>query len=268
MSDERYSRQGFLGEGCQLKIAECVVGIAGLGGGGSHIAQQLAHLGFKKFRLFDPDIIEDSNLNRTVGATEADIEARTSKVDIASRLITGVQPNAEISKSKSPWQDVASKLNGCDILFTCLDGFDERRQIEAQARRYLIPLIDIGLGVVRSRDEPPYMAGQVILSMPGYACLTCMSFLNERAFELEAGEYGAAGPRPQVVWANGVLASTAVGLGVDLITDWTRSIRGPAYLDYRANTGLIQFHDRLKYVPEKCKHFDLKTVGPVQVKFL
>jgi hypothetical protein len=37
---------------------------------------------------------------------------------------------------------------------------------------------------------------------------------------VEAEKYGAAGSRPQVVWPNGVLASTAVGLAVQLLTPW------------------------------------------------
>ena len=49
MSADRYSRQSFLGPGSEARIARCTVGVAGLGGGGSHIVQQLAHIGFKRY---------------------------------------------------------------------------------------------------------------------------------------------------------------------------------------------------------------------------
>lgn len=52
-----------------------------------------------------------------------------------------------------------------------------------------------------------------------------------------AALYGNAGHRPQVVWPNGVLASTAVGLAVDLVTNWTRNGRSNAYLAYDRNQG-------------------------------
>jgi tRNA A37 threonylcarbamoyladenosine dehydratase len=40
--------------------------IIGLGGGGSHVVQQFAHIGIGNFLIFDADQVEDSNLNRLV----------------------------------------------------------------------------------------------------------------------------------------------------------------------------------------------------------
>ena len=68
-----FSRQSFLGAQSERKLAETRVAIVGLGGGGSHIAQQLAHVGVGHFRLIDPDCMEASNLNRLVGATQSDV---------------------------------------------------------------------------------------------------------------------------------------------------------------------------------------------------
>ena len=74
--------------------------------------------------------------------------------------------------------------------------------------------------------------------------------------------YGDAGPRPQVVWPNGTLASTAVGLAVDLLTDWTRSLRGSVYLMYDANAGTVRPHPRLTYHGgAPCPHFPPDQVG-------
>jgi tRNA A37 threonylcarbamoyladenosine dehydratase len=66
MSTDRYSRQSFLGPDSVGRIARCTVGVPGLGGGGSHIIQQLAHIGFQRYVIYDGDIVEDSNLNRLV----------------------------------------------------------------------------------------------------------------------------------------------------------------------------------------------------------
>jgi hypothetical protein len=46
-----------------------------------------------------------------------------------------------------------------------------------------------------------------------------MGFLTEEKLAEEAARYGKAGARPQVIWPNGVLASAAVGLGVELTYD-------------------------------------------------
>ena len=44
------------------------VGVVGLGGTGSAVAQQLAHLGVTKYTLIDRDDIDVTNLNRLIGA--------------------------------------------------------------------------------------------------------------------------------------------------------------------------------------------------------
>jgi molybdopterin-synthase adenylyltransferase len=257
-----FSRQSFLGQNSQRYIASCTVGIAGLGGGGSHIAQQLAHLGFMNYVLFDRDTIEESNLNRLVGGTEQDVVEKRLKTEIARRVILGIRPGADVHTINDVWQNQADALKSCDIVFGCVDGFDQRRQLEATTRRFLIPLIDIGMDVYQPPGCAPSISGQVILSMPGHACMTCIGLLNERSLSKEAAAYGDAGAHPQVVWSNGILASVAVGVAVDLVTDWSMSLRGPVYLSYRGNLGSITVDPTLRYAPCSCCHFPLKEIGP------
>ena len=263
-TNKPHSRQSFLGLRSQEYIEQCVVGIAGLGGGGSHIAQQLAHLGFLKFTLFDPDAIEESNLNRLVGATAADVIERRLKIDIARRTIIGIRPLADVVTIDTRWQDRAEFVRRCDIMFGCVDGLDQRRQLEAATRRYLVPLIDIGMDV--HNGTPPTVSGQVILSMPGYPCMTCMGFLNEGDLAREAAAYGAAGARPQVVWSNGILASAAVGIAVDLVTDWSKTLRGPVYLSYRGNVCTLTPDSFLKHTPSECIHYKLDQAGSAKFR--
>jgi molybdopterin-synthase adenylyltransferase len=269
MSGERYCRQSFLGEKAEHIFATCIVGIVGLGGGGSHIAQQLAYLGFQQFVIYDPECIEESNLNRNIGGTESDVQIQQQKVAIAERLIRSVQPQAQVESFTTKWQENPLPLHQCDIIFGCVDGLKERRELETCARRFLIPYIDIGLDVHQVGDEPPIMAGQVLLSMPGEPCLICMGFLAESAFALEASLYGDAGRRPQVVWANGVLASTAIGLAVELLTGWTKHLSIPVYLVYRANESTVQSSARLPFLPKgTCSHYDPDQVGDVHLTAL
>lgn len=266
MSGERYSRQSFLGEEAESRFATCGVGVVGLGGGGSHVVQQLAHLGFQQYVLFDPDVVESSNLNRLVGATEEDVRLGRSKVAVAERVIRGLQAHALIDPHRSKWQDDPQPLRRCDLIFGCVDGLNERRELETIARRFLIPYLDLGLDVHRVGDAPPVLAGQVVLSMPGGPCLTCLGVLTESGLSEEAARYGDAGPRPQVVWANGVLASLAVGVAVDLLTDWTRHVRGPVFLVYQGNEETVQPSKRLNYLPEEgCSHFSADQVGEVNL---
>lgn len=259
---DRYDRQSFLGPEAQEKIARCVVGVAGLGGGGSHIVQQLAHIGFKRYVLFDADIVEETNLNRLVGARTIDVPASTSKIHIATMTILGLQPDAQIEAHPCRWQDDASALEQCHLLFGCVDSFAERDALEKAARRFLIPYLDIGMKVTVGSDGIPVMGGQVILSLPDFSCMQCLGFLTPERLADEARDYGDTGPAPQVIWPNGVLASTAVGIGVDLVTDWTRSLRGPVYLSYDGNKGTLAPHLRFKNLRNHhCPHYPMQQVG-------
>lgn len=257
----QFARQSFLGPNAQEAIERCVVGVVGLGGGGSHIVQQLAHIGFLNYVLFDADVIEPSNLNRLVGGTQRDLEERSPKVAIGRRTIHQVRPRAHVTAIQDIWQKAPELLRQCDVVFGCVDGFDQRRQLEAATRRYLTPLIDIGMDVFQDDGQPPVVAGQVMLSMPGCPCMTCMGFLNERALTREAARYGAAGGQPQVVWPNAILAASAVGICVDLVTDWSKSLRRHVYLSYRGNDGTVVPHARLPYVELTCPHFPLSDSG-------
>lgn len=261
--NERTSRQSFLGPNSDQIIQSATIGVVGLGGGGSHIIQQLAHIGFQNYVIYDNDFIEDSNLNRLIGGTVADIEEKQQKIQIAERVIKSLQPAANIKAIPSRWQDDPLPLRTCDIVFGCVDGFAERRELEIAARRYLIPLIDIGMDVQPSMEgQPPRIGGQVILSMPGDLCMTCLGFLNENTLAQEAALYGAVGRKPQVVWPNGVLASTAVGIAVDLLTDWTASLRRSVYLSYDGNSHTMQPHVRLQFLQDAtCPHFPLENIG-------
>ncbi len=258
----QYERQSFLGDNAQEIISSVKVAVLGLGGGGSHIVQQLSHIGFRRYVIIDPDRIEDTNLNRLVGATVEDVHNKRLKIDISRRVITNVCPDAEIESFPNKWQELLIVLKECDIIFGCIDGFIQRRDLEAFTRRFLIPYIDIGMDVHSLKDQPPRIAGQVILSMPGNVCMQCMRYLTEKNLAIEGKRYGAAGSNPQVVWCNGVLASAAVGIAVDLITNWTKSLKEAVYLSYDGNTNTIVPDNRLQYIKDNaCPHYPLDKIG-------
>lgn len=247
-------RQSFLGSESDVLLERCHVGIIGLGGGGSHIAQQLAHVGVGVFSAFDHDKVEDTNLNRMVGATAEDVARQTYKVHVAQRLIMGVNPRARVCPIAKRWQTSAEQLRLCDVIFGCVDSLVERQQIETLARRYLIPYIDIGMDVHRM-DQRFAIAGQVALSLPGEPCLRCFGIIREELLVEEAGRYGAAGGRPQVIWPNGGLASTAVGLFINLIAPWHDG-QVPLLLEYDGNAHTILPSQKLRYVTRgSCPHF-------------
>ena len=254
-------RQSFLGKDSERQLRDLTIAIVGLGGGGSHVAQQAAHVGVGGFMLIDNDRIDGTNLNRLVGATAGDVERGEGKVDIAERLILGVNPAARVIKFASLWQDSIDAVRGCDVVFGCVDNVRAKDELEALCRRLMIPYIDQGMDVHPFGDGF-MVAGQVMLSMPGAPCLRCLGIVTDEALDEEGRNYGAAGGKPQVVWPNGTLASLAIGLMMQAVTPWHGGSEIGACLEYDGNANTVQLSDRMRRLRGRpCPHRPLDDVG-------
>jgi len=257
-----FSRQSFLGPDSERTLAEARVVIAGLGGGGSHIAQQLAHAGVGDIALIDPQTIDASNLNRLIGATDADVIARTAKVEIARRLIHGIRPWINVEAAQTEWQAADHLLKTAHVVFGCLDGFRQRMYLESAARRFRLPYIDIGMDVAKVTEGHYSIAGQMILTLPDGPCLTCLGFLKSEQLAQEENRYGDAGVNPQVVWTNGTLASLAVGAFIRLMCPWHPSSRDYEWLELDGNNQTVTPSRQPDYMPRgECEHFSSEHLG-------
>ncbi|MDR3410737.1 MAG: ThiF family adenylyltransferase [Formivibrio sp.] len=262
----RFDRQSFLGVDSENTLDAATMGLVGLGGGGSHVIQQTAHLGIGGYVVVDPDHITVTNTNRLIGGILADLETENtpamSKVAIAERLIRGLQEKPRIIPICDSWHNATSELKRCDIIVGAIDSIKEREQLERFARRHLIPYIDVGMDVHELGNEKFLIAGQVILSLPGRPCLRCCGLVTDERLTEEANRYGAAGSRPQVVWSNGVLASTAVGLITQILTPWFNAAPEFVYLDYDGNRGTLLPNVRMALLRDKvCPHHPAEEVG-------
>lgn len=255
-------RQSFLGAKSEQRLAEVTVGLVGLGGGNSHVAQQLAHVGICNFVLIDADLISLTNLNRLIGGTWWYVLKRTAKVAIMKRMILAINPKARVEIHRKQWQLAGDALKRCEVIVGGLDNVRGKDELDAFCRRFLIPYIDQGMDVHKLTGGHGHLvAGQVVLSEPGSPCLRCMGIVTDAALAEESRRYGAAGGRPQVVWSNGVLASLAVGLVVQLITPWSRRTRPGAYLSYDGNSGLVVEAERFRRWSASCTHYPPAAVG-------
>ncbi len=205
----------------------------------------------------DPAAVLDAQLTSMARFT---VERR--KVDIAERLIRGLVPNARIISVPDKWLTAVDDLKLCDVIIGAVDGFREREQLERFARRHLIPYIDIGMDVHDLSKNGFLVSGQVILSMPGCPCMRCCGFITDERLAQEAKKYGAAGSRPQVIWSNGVLASTAMGLLTQILTPWYPNPPRFVYLDYDGNKGTVIPNKRMALLKDHvCPHHPPAEAG-------
>src|SRR6266446_1564964 len=243
----RYDRQiRALGSHGQRKLETIRVGIVGVGGTGSVVLQQLVHLGVMDFVLIDPDTIEETNLNRVVGATSSDVGDH--KVDVARRWGQRINADLKIDARRDNIINVetARSLSDVDFVFGCTDSHGSRAVLNQVAYQYLVPVIDMGLVIVATEKRITDIAGRVQLLAPGLACLTCANLLDAEQvrrdmltdFERRADPYiiGEAHPAPAVISLN----STVAGLAVTMFLNTAVALLGDArFLNYNAIAGTV-----------------------------
>ena len=260
--ENRHSRQSFLGPDVESAVERSRVTIVGLCGGGSHVAQQLAHIGFSHFDLVDNDAADDTNINRMVGLTYEEAKYEELKVHVVRQRILAINPKANVVVHPKRWEQVSAALKGSTVIFGCVDSYRVRDELERFARRYLIPYIDVGMDV-HGTDGNFNITGQVILSLPDQPCMRCFGFITDERLAEEAQKYGEAGGKPQVVWPNGVLASTAIAKFMQLVLPWNSTMAPPLFTEYDGNRLLLQASNKVAVARSACHHYAGGALGDV-----
>lgn len=238
-----YDRQirAFGSEG-QRRLQQRYVAIVGLGGTGSVGALQLAHLGVVDFLLVDRDFIEKSNLNRTYGATPADIGK--PKVEVAARMIRAIRPDARVRCIVGDVTDeeVARAIIGTDVVLCCTDSHASRHLLNQLAYQYAVPVIDMGVAIDAS-GERVAIAGHVKALAPGLACLWCMGSLDPKQVRQELMNpeqrqqdpyfLGTEAPiQPAVISINSTVVSAAITMLLSMVAGLDSP---PRYVIYDGN---------------------------------
>lgn len=250
--DERFSRNiALLGHKGQNRIQEERVGIIGLGGLGSHVAQQLSYLGVGDLTYVDDDIVTLSSLNGVVTAVESD-PGKTTKIDAAARM-TGAASGSALVKTilvRLPAPDVLDALIRCTSIFGCLDDDLSRVALIELCAGNRTPFFDLATDT-GSDESGPWYGGRVLFSGEGERCPSCMDLLDQQAMaragmsdeqrDVDDRLYGVQrelldATGPAVVSLNGVVASLAV-------TEWMVCITGlrepRSLLEYRGGAGVV-----------------------------
>lgn len=173
------------GHDIQNLLATLHIGVVGLGGTGSPVAEQLTRLGVGRISLFDGDILEESNVNRIYGSRAAD--RGLPKVAIAKQHLEGMGIGTIIDAHNSyiTEEDAARALRDCDIIFGCTDKELPRAILVQMALRYSIPVIDLGVLIDSSGGNITGVHGRVTTLIAGEACLFCRGRISSETIRHE-----------------------------------------------------------------------------------
>ncbi|TDA63525.1 MAG: ThiF family adenylyltransferase [Chloroflexi bacterium] len=238
--DQIYDRQirafGIVG---QRLIARTKVGIVGLGGTGSPVAEQLARLGVKDFVLVDPDHVVPSNLSRVYGTYAHTIMQNNpklkSKVNIIRDHIRQINPQANVLylQKSVVTKEAAEALLDRDTIFLCTDEHWGRSVVTQIAYQYIIPTINIGASITSTDGRISNALGVIDIIRPDLPCLWCKHFLRSERIAAESvpQDYRNAQQQegyidvidteaPSVVSLTSTIASMAVSLFLQQLTDF------------------------------------------------
>jgi hypothetical protein len=227
-----FSRQILtFGKEIQRVLESLRIGIVGLGGTGSCVAEQLARMGVQNFLVIDKDNFEPSNLTRVYGSSFEDLRDPVPKTLIAERNIKRVSPEAKV---ESICGDVTSqralkRLENCDVIFACTDRHAPRSVLNELAYQYFIPVIDLGAGLDAPDEKIKGGSIRVSLLSPSLPCLFCLNIIRSDTIAAECMSVEERQSREREGYIRGVnqanapsvigFTSTAAGLGIAILVD-------------------------------------------------
>ena len=267
-----YDRQARLfGDRGQAILRKAKVGIIGLGGAGSLIAEYLGRLGVGTFVLADPDRAELTNVPRLTGASRADAMAWIAsgpypewlrrlamrfakpKVLMARRNILRANPSATVEPIIGDFleAEIAAKFTDCDYLFLAADTMRARLLFNAIVHQYLIPGVQVGAKVQVDRKTGAItdVFSVVRPVTPESGCLLCNGLINAAKLQEESiSEEERKGQRyvddPEVVAPSVItLNAVAVAHAADDFLFYMTGLRDP-----KAPASYMRFHPQNRQV--------------------
>lgn len=161
------------GENLQKLLQHLTIGIVGMGGTGSAVAEQLIRLGIGKIITADAEALEDSNVTRVYGSRVRD--AGTKKIEVLQRHAEdiGLGTIIEALPGNITRRSTIERFQECDLIFGCTDREWGRSILTAFALYYLVPVFDLGVRVETNEGNIKSIQARVTTLMPGAACLFC-----------------------------------------------------------------------------------------------
>lgn len=215
--DESHRQALLTGSAGEHAVRQATLAVIGLSGGGSHIVQQAAHMGFGHIIGIDGDRAERSNRGRMVGLTTLDVLLRRHKTDVMKRLVRRINRRVRFTgiAEHLPSKAANEAVRSADVIVGSVDNYHARADIQDLALRYGIPYVDIGLTIRPAGDDSVVIGGNVITSIPGRFCQWCFGFLSQARLDEETGGrprsyFKGTKKQAQVVSMNGVLAGEAM----------------------------------------------------------
>ena len=168
---------GTLGTEGQKHLLLSKVMVAGLGGLGGHVVEQLVRCGVGVLLGVDADLFEETNLNRQLYSDLNTIGV--SKTEATQRRVAAINDAVEFHPVALRLEDLEDEAyDGVDLIFDCLDSIPTRLHLQEVGERLNIPLIHGAIGG---------WYGQVAIVWPGSKLLSNVYGTRQEGIEKTLG---------------------------------------------------------------------------------
>lgn len=140
--NERYARnRNTISEEDNAKLAGCKVLVAGCGGLGGYVIEELGRIGIGTITAVDGDVFEESNLNRQLLSTAQTLGK--NKALTAQERMTSVNPEITVIPVQTmiTADNAFELLSGQDIIVDALDNAPSRLILEKHSAKLGIPMV-------------------------------------------------------------------------------------------------------------------------------
>ena len=197
------------------RLAKATVAVVGAGGTGSPALEVLARAGVGHLISIDPDVFEDSNLERVHGSDDRDISQPGPKVAIALRHIRSIRPECKVTALQGalPQREVVDALVRADVAIGCADGHAARLALSDIAFRYVVPTIDCSVALEGAHGMVKGQISRFVRFSPTDPCAICQRLTDPQRVAQElmhpadreirraaAREAAAAGGNASAYW--------------------------------------------------------------------
>jgi len=143
--DLRYDRQQRIPGWDQQRLIAATVLVAGAGALGNEVLKNLALLGVGQLLIVDLDLVEHSNLSRTLLFCEADVGH--PKAAVAANALRRINPALRVTALSGDLRFVLGlgRLRDCTLALGCLDNQGARAVLSRMCQLAEVPLLDGGM---------------------------------------------------------------------------------------------------------------------------
>jgi adenylyltransferase/sulfurtransferase len=145
--------------------------VVGAGAIGNEVIKNLCLLGVGRVVVVDPDVVEPSNLTRSIFFRLVEV-AGVPKADAIANAVGRLFPDTVCTSIASEIADVGlRRLSDADLIFSCVDNELARLEIGYLAKKLGVAVIDAGLAPAAERSRCRVSFFPAAVEAPCFGCL-------------------------------------------------------------------------------------------------